>query len=503
MQITGQRISLDLRLELFRHVQQLDLRFFDRNTVGGIMTRVISDVDAINELFTGGAITIVSDAVTLFGIAVVLTWMEWRLSVITAIVMLLLGLVIHWFRVNVREANRTMRSLLGQVNGFLEERLSGMSTVQLYGAEAQDRLAFAMINDAHYEASMRSYRCYRVLYPAIQAADAIAVALILWVGGGLSARHAITIGSLIAFVQYVQRFFKPVSELADKFGVLQGVVAPLERIFGLLDTPIETAVSPSPIDMRTGTIRFEDVTFAYVPGRPVLKGVSFEVQRGQRVGIVGATGAGKSTIVNLLLRFYDVDDGRITIDGQDIRNIDPRDLRAKFGLVLQDVYIFSGTIADNVRLGNSDISDQQVRAALDAVNAGRIIERVPGGLTSLVAERGTTLSAGERQLLSFARALVLDPAVLVLDEATSNVDSNTEHLIRGALGELMRDRTTLAIAHRLSTIRDMDMILVFHKGELCEVGRHEQLLEKRGIYYCLTEIQLSQSAARASAGLQG
>jgi ATP-binding cassette subfamily B multidrug efflux pump len=336
-----------------------------------------------------------------------------------------------------------------------------------------------------------------VFYPAIELVSALAASLIIWVGGGWVLQDSLTLGSLVAFLQYVQRFFRPISDLSEKFNTLQGAMASSERIFGLLDTPVEIASPQSPrragaaADAATpsGVIRFEDVTFGYVPGEPVLKHVSFEVLPGQRVALVGATGSGKTTIVNLLLRFYDVQQGRITIDGVDIRAMDLAGLRRTFGLVLQDVYLFSGTIGDNVSLGNPEVTVEAVRTALEAVHAAPFVDRLPDGVSTRVAERGATLSVGQKQLLSFARALAFDPKVLILDEATSSVDTDTELLIRDALKVTMRGRTTIAIAHRLSTIQDMDRILVLHKGELRESGTHQELLARRGIYHRLYELQ--------------
>jgi ATP-binding cassette subfamily B protein len=453
------------------------------------MTRVTTDVDVLNELFTAGVVSIFGDVFTLVGIMAVLVWMDWRLALVAFSVLPLIAFVTQWFRINVRGSYRTVRTLIARINAYLQERISGMSTVQLYRREARDFDAFDEINRAHRDANVRSIFYYAVFYPAIELVSALAASLLIWVGGGWVLRDALTLGSLVAFLQYSQRFFRPISDLSEKFNVLQGAMASSERIFVLLDTPVEIA-SPQRISQaQPGTIRFEHVTFAYVPGEPVLKDVSFEVRPGQRVGIVGATGAGKSTIVNLLLRFYDVQEGRITIGDTDIRQRELTDLRSQFGLVLQDVHLFSGTIAGNVRLGNRAISDEAVKGAVDAVHASGFIARLPNGLDTAVAERGSTLSVGQKQLLSFARALALNPPVLVLDEATSSVDTETEMLIRDALRVLMRGRTTIAIAHRLSTIQDMDVILVLHKGELREAGTHQELLAHRGIYHRLYQLQ--------------
>ena len=495
MQLTGQRVMFDLRLEIFRHLQRLDLRFYDRNPVGRLMTRVTNDVDVLNELFTSGVVSVFGDVFTLIGIAVMLVWMDWRLALVAFCVLPLVALIAQWFRVHVRESYRTVRAWLARINTFLQERITGMPTVQLYRREARDFDEFHAINSRHRDANLQSIFYYAVFYPAVELVSALAIALLVWIGGGWVLQDAVTVGSLVAFLQYAQRFFRPIIDLSEKFGVLQGAMASSERVFALLDTPVEITDGPAVVPRRdvapstSGRIAFEHVTFAYVPGEPVLKDVSFEVQPGERVGIVGATGSGKTTIINLLLRFYEVEEGRITVDGIDIRDWPLEQLRAMFGLVLQDVHLFSGTIAGNIRLGHDHISDDAVRAAADAVHATRFIERLPRQFETAVVERGATLSVGQKQLLSLARALAFDPPVLILDEATSSVDTDTERLIRDALHTVMHGRTTIAIAHRLSTIQDMNRILVLHKGELRESGTHQELLAQRGLYHRLYRLQ--------------
>jgi ATP-binding cassette subfamily B protein len=507
MQLTGQQIMFDLRMQIYRHLQRLDIRFFDRNPVGRLMTRVTSDVDALNELFTAGVVSVCGDLVTLAGIMAVLVWMDWRLAMVAFSVLPLVALIAHWFRANVRQSYRNVRTLLARINAFLQERITGMTTVQLFRRESRDYRTFDEIDRAHRDANVESIFYYAVFYPAVELVSALAASLIIWRGGSWMLEGSLTLGSLVAFFQYSQRFFRPISDLSEKFNVLQGAMASSERIFALLDTPVEItspriggfrAPSPearalSPEARGGGVIRFEHVTFAYVPGEPVLKDVSFEVQPGQRVGIVGATGSGKTTIMNLLLRFYDVQRGRITVDGVDIRKMDLDVLRGMFGMVLQDVHLFSGTIADNVRLGDPAIDDAAVRRAIEAVHARRFVDRLPLGTETMVAERGASLSVGQKQLLSLARALVFNPPVLILDEATSSVDTETELLIRDALDVTMEGRTTIAIAHRLSTIQHMDRILVLHKGQLRESGTHDELLAQRGIYHRLFQLQF-QSA---------
>jgi ATP-binding cassette, subfamily B, multidrug efflux pump len=500
MQVIGQKIMFDLRMQLVSHLHRLDLRFYDRNPVGRLMTRITTDVDVLNELFTSGVVSVFGDVFTLIGIMTVLIWMDWRLALAAFSVLPLIAGITHWFRVNARESYRTVRTWIARINAYLQERITGMATVQLYRREQRDFETFDEIDRKHRDANVQSIFYYAVFYPAVELVGALAASVILWVGGAriiFDSSDTLTLGALVAFLQYSQRFFRPISDLSEKFNILQGAMASSERIFALLDTPIEIVSSDSKAGSwkGPGVIRFENVSFSYVEGEPVLKNVSFEVRPGERIGVVGATGSGKTTIVSLLLRFYDVQGGRITVDGVDIRDMKLADLRSLFGLVLQDVQLFAGTIASNVRLGNDAISDDDVRRALDAVHASSFVDRMPKGLNSVVAERGSTLSVGQKQLLSFARALAFDPRVLVLDEATSSVDTDTELLIRDALKVVMRGRTTIGIAHRLSTIQDMDRILVMHRGELREAGTHQELLALRGIYHRLYELQFESTTA--------
>ena len=519
LQLTGQRIMFDMRMQVYEHLQRLDVQFYDRNPVGRLMTRVTTDVDVLNDLFTAGVVSIFGDLFMLIGITVVLFVMDWRLALVALSVVPLIVIVTQWFRRNARESYRLVRTLIARINAFLQEHITGMGTVQLFRQESRTFARFDDVNREHRDENIRSIFFYAVFYPAIEVIGALAAALIIWFGGGWTMQGTLTLGSLVAFLQYSQRFFRPISDMSEKFNVLQAAMASSERIFKLLDTPVgvesgrvtATAGSERPAApaaapgtattgrLRSGRIDFEDVSFSYSEDAPVLRHVSFSVIPGERVGIVGATGAGKSTLINLLLRFYDVSAGRILVDGVDVRQMDLGELRAKFSLVLQDVHLFSGTIASNIRLGNAAISDDAIRQAASAVHAAGFIERLPGAYEHPVAERGATLSVGQKQLLSFARALAFAPEILILDEATSSVDTETELIIRDALKVLMAGRTTMAIAHRLSTIQDMDKILVLHRGELREVGTHQQLLAARGLYYKLYQLQFKDQEVQPGA----
>ncbi|HJR58809.1 MAG TPA: ABC transporter ATP-binding protein [Vicinamibacterales bacterium] len=500
LQNTGQRIMFALRMQIYRHLQRIDVQYYDRNPVGRLMTRVTTDVDVLNELFTAGVVSVFGDIFLLVGIMGALAWMDWRLAAIAFTVLPLIALVTQWFRRNVRESYRRVRTWIARINAFLQEHITGMSTVQLFRRERRSFEAFDAVNRGHRDANIESIHYYAVFYPAIEVIGALSTAMIIWFGGNWALSGTLSVGSFVAFVLYSQRFYRPISDLSEKFNILQAAMASSERIFKLLDTPANIVSRPGRRPSLTraaegrdaspmsGHILFDHVSFAYGTDL-VLQDVSFEVKPGERVGIVGATGAGKSTIINLLLRFYEVTAGRILVDGIDIREMELQELRRLFSLVLQDVHLFSGTIASNIRLGEAAIDDEALRLAAAAVHADGFIEALPAGYASPVAERGATLSVGQKQLLSFARALAFDPRILVLDEATSSVDTQTELLIRDALHTLMAGRTTIAIAHRLSTIQDMDKILVLHRGQLRETGTHQELLGKRGIYYKLFQLQ--------------
>ncbi|MDP7690651.1 MAG: ABC transporter ATP-binding protein, partial [Vicinamibacterales bacterium] len=500
LQMTGQRIIFDLRMRIQEHLQRLDVAFYDRNPVGRLMTRVTTDVDALNDLFASGVVSVFRDIFMLGGIAIVLFVMDWRLAIVALSVLPLIALMTQWFRRNARHSYRQVRGWIARINVFLQENITGMATVQLFSREARHFERFDTINQGHRDANVASIFYYAVFYPAVEVLGALAIAAIIWFGGAWTLQGSLELGSLVAFVLYSQRFFRPISDLSEKFNVLQAAMASSERIFGLLDTPVAIGnpVTPAVVPTGPGHIRFEHVWFAYRDEEYVLEDVTFDVAPGQRVGVVGATGAGKTTLINLLMRFYDVSRGRITIDGVDIRDVPLGTLRSRFGLVLQDVYLFSGTVADNIRLGNDAIADADLRAAASAVHADRFIASLPGGFDGAVAERGATFSVGQRQLLSFARALAHRPSALVLDEATSSIDTDTEQLIQDALHVLMSGRTTIAIAHRLSTVQDMDAILVFHKGRLREQGSHQELLSQRGLYHTLYQLQYRDQEATAS-----
>ena len=506
-QTIGQRIMFEMRMAIYGHLQKVDVAYYDRHAVGRLMTRVTSDVDALNDLFSSGVVSVFGDAFMLTGIIGVVLWMDWRLALVTFSVLPLIVWITQWFRRHVRETYREVRGWVARINAFLQENLTGMATVQLFRREPLNFARFDAINRGHRNANAQAIFYYAVFYPAIEGVATLATALIIVVGGGWVGSGTLTLGALVAFLQYAQRFFRPISDMSEKFNLLQAAMASSERIFHLLDTPV-TIASPAAPTRRPGGarghIRFEHVWFAYKDEDWVLRDVSFEVAPGQRVGIVGATGAGKTTIISLLLRFYDVQRGSIRIDGVDIRELDLADLRSVCGLVLQDVYLFSGTIGDNVRLGRTDIARAEIERAVAAVHADRFVADLPQGLDTPVGERGASLSVGQKQLLSFARALAVNPTVLVLDEATSSVDTETELLIRDALHVLMAGRTTIAIAHRLSTIQDVDRILVFHRGELREAGSHQELLAQRGLYERLYQLQYrDQAPRRGSGGLAG
>jgi ATP-binding cassette subfamily B protein len=499
LQLTGQRIVLDMRREIFSHLQKLHVSFFDRNPVGRLMTRVTSDVDAVNELFTSGVVTVFGDLLTLLGIMGVMLAMNWRLALVTFSVLPFFFLVTNWFRKGARESFREVRKWVARMNAYLQEALSGMAVVQLFRHEARSAREFAQANRGHTQANLDSIFYYAVFYPAIDLLAALAAALILIWGGTRVLEGALTLGALVAFIQYSERFWRPISDLSEKFNIMQAAMASSERIFLLLDTEAEVVTPRQPVRLAgvRGRVAFENVWFAYEGDTWVLRDVDFVVEPGQSVALVGATGAGKTSVINLLTRFYDVKRGRVTLDGTDVRELELQQLRSSLALVLQDVHLFSGTLASNIRLGTA-ISDERVRAAARAVHLDRFVAALPNGYQAEVRERGATLSVGQKQLLSFARALAHDPRILVLDEATSSVDTETEMLIQDALRVLLKGRTAIVIAHRLSTVQKVDQILVMHKGQIRERGRHHELLAQRGLYWRLYQLQYKDQEAGAA-----
>ena len=489
----GQRVMYDLRMQIFRHLQRLSISYFDRNPVGRLMTRVTSDVETLNELFSSGVVTVFGDVFTLLAIMTMMLWIDWRLALVTFAVIPLVWLTARIFRRHVRQAFGDIRVRLARLNAYLQERLSGMRVVQLFGREADSAARFAELNQDHLEAHRRSITIYAVFFPVVELLTAMSMALLLYYGGMRALGGTITVGVLAAFIQLTRRFFQPLQDLSEKFNLLQSAMASSERVFALLDQPVAVLEPKDPLRLSSpprGEVRFEGVWFRYNPGGPwVLRDVSFSASPGQTIALVGHTGAGKTTIVNLLLRFYDPDRGRILIDGVDIRQLATSDLRSLIGFVQQDLFLFVGDIQHNLTL-DAAIPPEAARLAARRVGADRFIERLPDGYGHRLGERGRSLSVGERQLLSFARALALDPTILVLDEATSSVDAEAEGQIQHAIAELMSGRTSLVVAHRLSTILHADEILVLQHGEIRERGSHRELLGQRGLYHRLYQLQL-------------
>jgi ATP-binding cassette subfamily B multidrug efflux pump len=502
-QDTGQRIMSDLRLQVYTSLHQQPLAYYDQNPVGRAMTLVTSDIDALNDLFASGVVSVLANVVLLSGNLVASIMIDWRLTVVAFSVLPLVLLVTHWFRRNVRSSYRSVRLCLARINACLQENILGTATVRLFGQESVRFDLFETCNRLHRDVNIASLFYYSVFYPAIEFLSALAGALVLLVGGGSVIHNTLTLGALVAVLQYTSRVFQPISDLSEKFDLLQAAMAACERIFQLLDQPVTTtssyvhAMKHSPV---TGHIAFESVSFAYSDDHFVLRNLSFEIRPGERIAIVGPTGAGKSTVINLLLRFYEVTKGRILVDNVDIRRYDIAELRKLFGLVLQDAYIVAGSAEANIRLGDNSICDERIRNAIKAVHADRFIDRLPLGLDTMLPERGATLSAGEKQLLSLARAFAFDRPILVLDEATSNVDTEAETVVRDAVRVLMAGRTTIAISHRLSTVRNFDRILLLHHGELRESGTHTELLALRGLYHKLWQVQCERKDPTEGSG---
>jgi len=562
MQWTGQKVMFDLRSQIFRHLQRMHVAFYDKNPVGRLVTRVTTDVDALNEMFTSGVVSIFEDLFVLVGILGIMLCMNWKLALITFAVLPLIVVATKIFRDKVRDSYRRIRTAIARINSYLQEHVSGMVVLQLFNREQKAYQRFSEINRSHMDAFKDAILAYSVYYPAVDFFSAIAIACVIWFGGqdvirGVVAnslslefsRHSLvtfhvvstaaSLGVLIAFTQYAQRFFRPIMDFSEKYNILQSAMAASERIFRLLDTPVDI-VSPAVTQKPDGPGRivFDHVWFAYrrlpadIPeasgsrasldrtaegGHPhtsgplqtggstgtngnsdpnnkdaldwVLRDVSFSIEPGETVAIVGHTGAGKTTLISLLLRFYDVQEGSVRIDGVDVRNMDLVDLRSRCGVVLQDPFLFTGTIGGNIRLGTERIQDEQVAKAAEDVNLGEFIRSLPNGLKEEVRERGSTLSTGQKQLISFARALAHEPKILILDEATSSVDTETEFKVRDALGRMVEGRTSLVIAHRLSTVQRANKIIVMHKGQVREMGTHQELLAHRGIYFKLYQLQ--------------
>jgi len=488
----GQKAMYDLRLALFRHLQYLPLRFFDRNPVGRLMTRITNDIDALTDMVQRGVVAIFGDIFMLVGISIALLVLDWRLALVTFCSLPILVILTAYFRGIMRESFRAIRIRLARVNAYLNEHLSGMSIIQLFNRERRTLELFDDLNTDLLRANQGMVRAMSMFQPLINftragTAAALFIAGSYWILGG-----AMTIGTLLAFWQLLEQFFRPILDLSEKYNIMQAAMASSERVFRLLDTPATIVDPPHPRELAhvRGEVRFDNVSFAYNEGDWVLRDVDFTIAAGESVAIVGATGAGKTSIISLISRFYDVQRGRILLDGVDIRELRQRDVRRHVGVVLQDPFIFAGTIASNIRLNNTAIGDEQVRAAARFVNADKFIERLPEGYETIVTERGSTLSVGQKQLLAFGRAIAFNPEILlVLDEATSSVDTETEHLIQDALAKLMLGRTSIIIAHRLSTIQNVDRIVVLHKGRVVEIGTHRDLLAQRGVYHRLYELQ--------------
>jgi ATP-binding cassette subfamily B protein len=490
-QYTGQRAMHDLRMDIFSHLQKQDMAYFDRNAVGRLMTRTVNDVETLNELFSTGVVGLLSDVSIVFGIAAMMLWLNWRLALVCLVAFPIILYVSRFYRRRAREVYRESRLILGRLNAGLQENIAGVATIQAFGQEAKMYRRFQEINFRYRDVLLRSIRYNAVFFPVIELFSALSVGLLLWYGGHLVMNDAIQAGVMVAFIQYIQRMYQPIRDLAEKYNIMQAAMASSERIFALLDTAetVKNPAQPRQVKNFAGEIEFKDVWLSYRPGEPVLKGISFRARPGEKIALVGATGGGKTSIIAALSRFYDVERGAILVDGVDVREWNKQELRRHLGLVLQDVFLFSGDIASNITLGDPRIDEKRMLEAARRTHIAPFIDKLPNRYQEEVQERGSTLSQGQRQLLSFSRALAFDPKILILDEATSSVDTQTEMLIQAALNELLKNRTALIIAHRLSTIQHADRILVIHKGEIWEQGSHEELLARGGLYARLYDLQ--------------
>jgi len=490
----GQKVIFDLRMQLFEHIQKLSMNFFDKNPVGRIVTRLTNDTEVLNEMFSSGLVMVFADVFIILGILFFMLNMSWQLTLISLSVIIPLIIATAIFRKKVRAAFRDVRFYLAKMNTYLQEHVSGIMTVKIFSQEARTKQRFSEINRQHTDANIRSVFYYSVFFPVVELIGAISGALIIWYGGGEVIRGALTIGVLISFIQYSEMFFRPIRDLSEKYNILQTAMASSERIFSLLDTKPTVTDHPSAVNITgIGKIEFRNVWFAYKEDNYILKNISFNINKGEKVALVGATGAGKTSVINLICRFYDAQKGEILIDGINIKNISQNSLRKHIGLVLQDVFLFSGSVKDNILLNNDQISDDSFYESAGAVGIEEFVNRLPEKFYQNVKERGIILSHGQRQLITFARALAYDPDLLILDEATSSVDTKSEMMIRDAIDKLMEGRTSIVIAHRLSTIRKCDKIIVMHKGEIREYGTHDELLSLGGIYTKLYQLQYKES----------
>ncbi|MGH9501579.1 MAG: ABC transporter ATP-binding protein [Terriglobales bacterium] len=548
MQWAGQMVMFDLRKQIFRHLQHMHIGFYDKNPVGRLVTRVTSDVDALNEMFTSGVVSIFEDVFVLAGITAIMLGMNWKLALITLAVLPLIAYATTIFRDKVRDSYRRIRTAIARINAYMQEHVSGMVVLQLFNREERSFRKFSDVNEVHMEAFKDAIMAHAVYYPVVEILSSTAIACVIWFGGNDIIRNltvssvavdfsrpqlisfhvvrtAVSIGILTAFIQYAQRFFRPIQDFSEKYNILQSAMAASERVFKLLDTPAEiTSPAVTKTPSGPGRIEFDHVWFAYRTmavdssdaGKDagggvrathagqgpdwILRDVSFSIEPGETVAIVGHTGAGKTTIISLLMRFYDVQKGAVKIDGVDVKEMDLAQLRRRFGVVLQDPFLFTGTVEGNIRLGTEWITDADVEEAAEDVNLADFIRALPQGFKEDVRERGSTLSTGQKQLISFARALAHDPKILILDEATSSVDTETERRVRDALSRMVEGRTSVVIAHRLSTIQRADKIIVMHKGQVREVGTHQELLAQRGIYYKLYQLQYKDQEIPVGAG---